>query len=277
MKKFTPFKLPIHLTFILAFSVLVSCNQPENQQEMSADETELTTSVSEQVDWNLPTMYTGTLPCADCPGINYRLIIEEEQFTEISHYQDRSIESFEETGTWEIDGDTLTLRGRENLILKRFLVDESNLTLLSRTNQKITGDLADMYVLNRTGDQQSIEEHHRDLADRGYAFFATGNEPFWSIQIDSLDQLIFESPEKELNFGKINASTIRNEMQFETSTDSTQLSVQIRDEYCQDSMSGYLFPLIISVTMQPFPVDTLEGCGLFLDSKNPSNFSDSIQ
>lgn len=266
MKKFTPFIPPIHLTFILAFSVLISCNQPENQQETPAIETGQSTAESEQISLNLPALYTGTLPCADCPGINYQLIIKEEQFTEISHYQDRSTESFKETGSWETEGDTLTLRGEENLIIKRFLLADTSLTLLSRNNQKFTGDLADMYVLERTGNQESIRKHHNDLADQGYVFYATGNEPFWSLKIDSLNQVIFESPERKLSLGSVNTATIKNEMQFETSTDSTQLSVQIQDEYCQDSMSGYLFPLTIKATMQPSKVDSLKGCGLFLES-----------
>ncbi len=277
MKKFTPFKPPICITFFLFFSVLISCNQPENQQETPAIETGQSTSAPEQINLNLPALYTGTLPCADCPGINYQLIIEEDRFTEISHYQERSTESFKETGKWETNGDTLTLRGEENLILKRFLLADTSLTLLSRNNQKITGDLADMYVLERTGNQESIKKHHKDLADQGYMFFAAGNEPFWSLRIDSLNQVVFESPESELNLGTVNADSVKNKMQFEVSTDSTQLSLEIQDEYCQDSMSGYLFPLTITATMQPSKVDSLHGCGLFLGSKISSSSPDSTQ
>lgn len=255
MKKFTAFTPPTFLLVLVLF-VSISCNQPNNQQKTLSSETE-------QFDLNVPVMYTGTLPCADCPGINYQLILDEGQFTEISHYQDRSAESFEESGTWEIAGDTLTLVGSEDLILKRFLFEEDSLRLLDRNNQQITGSLSDMYVLDRVGDQESIQEHHQGLAEQRYTFFATGNEPFWSIKIDSLNQVMFESPEMKVDLGILDPSVIKSEMQFEISTDSTQLSVQITDEYCQDSMSGYLFPLTITATMQPSNVDSLKGCGLF--------------
>lgn len=277
MNKFTLFIPPIQFIFIFAFSVMISCTQPENHQETTASGPAQSTPAEEQIDIHLPALYTGTLPCADCPGIDYRLILEENKFTEISHYQERSAENFEENGEWEVDGDTLTLRGEEDLILKRFLIGESNLSLLNRNNQRITGDLADMYVLERTGDQESIRDHHQELANEGYAFYANGNEPFWSLTIDSLNQAVFESPERKINLGKVDLSTFKNEMRFEASTDSTQLSVQIKDEFCQDSMSGYLFPLTITATLQPSPVDSLQGCGLFIDSKISSSFPDSTQ
>lgn len=277
MKKFTPFIPPIQFIFIFTLSVLISCTQPENRTETNASEPAETTHTDEQIDMHLPALYTGTLPCADCPGIDYRLILEKDEFTEISHYQDRSSENFEEAGRWDIDGDTLTLRGEEDLILKRFLIGESNLTLLNRKNERITGDLADMYVLERTGDQESIRNHHQELANKGYAFYAKGNEPFWSLTIDSLNQVIFESPERKLNLGKVDLSTFKNEMRFETSSDSAQFSLQIQDEYCQDSMSGYLFPLTITATMQPSPVDSLKGCGLFFGSTISSNSLGSTQ
>lgn len=265
MKNHTSFIPPIHLSILLFLLFWISCNQSENQQDKTVSKTEQSRLTDEQIELELPALYTGTLPCADCPGINYQLIIEKGKFTEISHYQDRSVENLEEIGKWEIDGDTLTLRGEEDLILKRFLIDDSNLRLLNRNNQQITGDLAEMFVLDRAGNQPSIREHHKDLAHQGYTFYASGNEPFWSLKIDSLNQVIFESPKKEIKLGKVSIITIRSEMHFETATDSTQLFVQIQDTYCQDSMSGYLYPLTITAKMESSQADSLQGCGLFLE------------
>lgn len=258
MKKFTPYSLSVFLSLSFILFVLISCNGQKNQQETADFE-------AEQSDLNLPAIYTGTLPCADCPGINYQLIIKDDGFTELSQYQDRSPATFEETGTWKITDDTLTLIGLEDLILKRFLVNDTSLTLLNMNNQRITGELADMYILERTEDQDSIRIHHQELAEQGFTFFAAGNEPFWSLRIDSLNQLIFETPDSSIHFGEVNQSIIENEMSLDASTDSTQLSVQVQDEYCQDSMSGYLFPLTITATMQPSGTDSLKGCGLFLE------------
>lgn len=259
MKKFTAYSSPICLTFFLTFVLLISCNRSQGQQKTFNSETE-------EFDLELPAMYTGTLPCADCPGLHYQLIIEENQFTEVSRYQDRSPGKFKETGTWKIYGDTLTLIGLENLILRRFLIEEENLTLLNLNNQRMTDNLADMYVLERTGNQESIREHHQKLAEQGFTFFAAGNEPFWSLKIDSLNQVIFETPDSSKNLGEANLPTIEDKVIFVASTNSTQLAFQVHDEYCQDSMSGYLFPQTVTATLQSSKVDTLRGCGLFLDN-----------
>lgn len=258
MKNFTSYSPPICLTLLLTVSFLISCNRPKDQQET-------TTLGTEQPELNVPAMYTGTLPCADCPGIDYQLILEEDQFTEIYNYQDRSPGRFEETGSWKIEADTLTLVGLENLILKRFLLDEEKLILLNLQNEQITGDLADMYVLQKTANQESIRERHQKLAEQGFTFFSAGNEPFWSVKVDSLNEMIFETPDSSIHFGEINTSTMQNKVLFSASTDSTELSVQVQDVYCQDSMSGYLFPQTVLATLQPSEMDTLRGCGLFLE------------
>lgn len=57
-----------------------------------------------------------------------------------------------------------------------------------------------------------------------------------------------------------------DEVLFEVSTDSTQISIRIQDEYCRDSMSGYLFPQTVEATFQTAEMDTLRGCALFLNN-----------
>ncbi|NBC66777.1 MAG: hypothetical protein GVY07_14115 [Bacteroidetes bacterium] len=252
--------LPVYL--ILLF--LISCNQQENHKNNEPSERAKSISSIDDIDLNLPALYTGTLPCADCPGINYQLILEDDGFTELSQYRDRSPAKFEESGSWSASNDTLTLVGQEDLILKRFLFHKDSLTLLDRNNQIITGDLADMYVLERSGNQESIRKHHQRLSEQGYTFFAAGNEPFWSMKIDSLQQLTYEKPGSTRNLGEVSRSMIDNAKLIQTSTDSTQLSIRVQDKYCRDSMSGYLFPKTVMAVMKSAQVDTLRGCGLFL-------------
>ncbi|MDR9364343.1 MAG: copper resistance protein NlpE N-terminal domain-containing protein [Balneolaceae bacterium] len=254
--------LPVYL--ILLF--LISCNQQENQKNNEPSERTKSISSTDDIDLNLPAMYTGTLPCADCPGINYQLILEDDGFTELSQYRDRSPEKFEETGSWSANKDTLTLVGQEDLILKRFLFHKDSLTLLDRNKQKITGDLADIYVLERVGNQESIRKHHQKLSEQGFIFFAAGNEPFWSIKIDSLNLMTYEKPGSTRNLGEVSRSMIENGILFETSADSIQLSIRVQDKYCRDSMSGYLFPETVTAVMKSSQVDTLRGCGLFLEN-----------
>lgn len=249
-------------TIYLIFGLLIqSCNQTDVRKSLAESPKN-----TDQINIHLPAMYTGTLPCADCPGINYRLIIEEDQFVEISRYQDRSPRSFEKTGSWSVSGDTLTLIEPEDQnFQKRFLVDEQTLTLLNIDNQQINGELANRYVLERTGNQPSIREHHQKLADQEFKFFAGGNEPFWSLRIDSLNNLIFETPDSTVTFGKADSSKIGNRIVLKAVSKTGQITVHSNDIYCQDSMSGYLFPRTVSILFEPAIQDTLTGCGLFLN------------
>lgn len=258
MKKTADFSYLILLLLSLAFFPFTTCEKNIQKEDQVSNE-------SEEPDIKLPAMYTGTLPCADCPGINYRLIIENDRFTEISIYQDRSPGRFEETGNWQMRGDTLKLLQPDSTISKKFLLDQQKVTLLDADNQQITGDLADHYVLERTGDQRSIREHHQNLADRGFTFFANGNEPFWSVKIDSTNHIIFETPDTAQTFGSMDSTQANDSILLKAQTGSNQITVNASQIYCQDSMSGYLFPQTVTVYLQSAKTDTLTGCGLFLN------------
>lgn len=253
-------------SYLILFSLAVAFI-PFTHCDSQVQKEKKTESKQNILDLRLPAMYSGTLPCADCPGINYRLIIEEDRFVEISHYQDRSPGSFEETGIWRLNADTLTLSQQDDKnFKKRFLVDEQSLRLLDSKNQQISGDLSEMYVLDRTGNQPSIREHHQRLADQGFKFYAGGNEPFWSVKMDSLNNLIYETPDSTLRFSDTDSTKNENQVILKASSESIQITIQAGNNYCQDSMSGYLFPRKATVYLQMVNRDTLTGCGLFLNS-----------
>lgn len=248
------------LLISLAFLPFTTCDRnPKNEKAVKSP-----TAKQKNLEIQLPAMFSGTLPCADCPGINYRLIIEEDSFTEISNYQDRSSGRIEKTGRWISNGDTLNLQSN-NTIIKKFLINKSELTLLDQKNQEITGSLSDRYVLERVGNQPSIRQHHQDLADQGFTFFAGGNEPFWSLKVDSTNHIIFETPDSSMNFQQTNSSKSDSIVVLEAISDSNEITIQAKNEYCQDSMSGYLFPKTVSVYLKTARTDTLTGCGLFLN------------
>lgn len=251
----------LFITLITCGFILTSCNQKRETETTSNSGVK-----TEPINITLPALYTGTLPCADCPSIRYSLIIDDSSFTEISTYDNDPNARFEKSGHWNMNGDTLSIYDSENSPLKRFLVNEKTLTLLDKENQEIKGDLSEMYVLERTGNQPSIREHHEDLADQGYKFYAGGNEPFWSLKIDSLNHLIFETPDSTQRFSDTDSTKDGDTVILKANSESGQITIQAEDNYCQDSMSGYLFPQTVSVVLESARNDTLSGCGLFLNS-----------
>ncbi len=95
--------------------------------------------------------YAGVLPCADCEGIAVEIrIYYDGSFEKAIEYIGKSIEVFEFSGdyTWNDAGNTITLLGLEPP--NQYFVAEERLLHLDMDGQRITGDLADHYVLQKT-------------------------------------------------------------------------------------------------------------------------------
>jgi heat shock protein HslJ len=90
----------------------------------------------------LPTVFQGTLPCADCPGIVYRLnLLPDHIFSLRMKYKERAT-SFEQHGKWQIteNGKTLTLQS-EKKTSKFAIVDADTLRQLDQEGKPIAPGL----------------------------------------------------------------------------------------------------------------------------------------
>ncbi|MDD4514645.1 copper resistance protein NlpE [Massilibacteroides sp.] len=145
--------------FILIF---VSCGQKAKQ----ADDTNATTPPATEVapvpdghnaqnSLDYVGTYKGILPCGDCEGIETILVIEtEDQFTKKTRYLGKENSPFfEESGTysWNEAGNTIELVGVADAPNKYF-VGENQLFQLDMEGERITGNLADKYILKKEQD-----------------------------------------------------------------------------------------------------------------------------
>lgn len=105
------------------------------------------------IDW--AGTYTGTLPCADCPGIATTVTLRSDGSYRMEMvYLERNVAPFVEEGSciWLPDGNTIACskddcsKGRE----QRYLVGKNRLILLDGEGRRITGDLADRFVLKKS-------------------------------------------------------------------------------------------------------------------------------
>lgn len=95
--------------------------------------------------------YQGVLPCADCPGIRTTLVIEQDgDYTLYTNYLERGDSVYTETGefNWDDAGSKITLRASG----QKFKVGENQLTQLDQEGNRITGTLADHYILQKMDD-----------------------------------------------------------------------------------------------------------------------------
>ena len=122
----------------------------------------------------LPATFKGTLPCADCPGIDYHLnLLDEGVYFLRQNYQDREGGPFDDIGRYLLssDRDQLTLYGGREAPLRFAISAPDTLRLLNRDGGHIESELN--YDLSRQPALQPLEPRlllggmYRYLADAG--------------------------------------------------------------------------------------------------------------
>lgn len=101
------------------------------------------------LDWN--GTYKGTLPCADCEGIETELTLNlDGTYLYKATYlgKDTKVYEIEAPFQWDETGSMITLLEMEDAPGK-YQVGENQLWHLDRNGKRIEGDLADRYILKK--------------------------------------------------------------------------------------------------------------------------------
>ena len=118
--------------------------EPDNAETVSAADSH---TAENSLDY-LGT-YKGTFPAADCPGIHVTLTLEKDgKYAQKYVYIDRPEGTFEQTGTYTVSGNLLTLQSG-NDAPEYFRIEEKRLRRLDMNKQEITGSLAEHYILKK--------------------------------------------------------------------------------------------------------------------------------
>lgn len=212
---------------------------------------------------NLPAVFTGVMPCTDCPGIEYTLVLDENRFTEWSYYQERDDELYEVRGHWSLGNDTLKLYRDESEIHKTYLFSRDQIDMLDRDMQLITGENKEEYSFDRSPEEESIRQQHNELKSLGVEFVAGGNEPFWSIRINRDSLTTYRTPVDEISFPSYKMDELDNlRAMYRAEEDDKRIEISVSPGYCRDSMSGVLFTHRVSVQLNE--QQTMRGCGRYL-------------
>ncbi|MFX1703146.1 copper resistance protein NlpE N-terminal domain-containing protein [Chitinophaga sp. CC14] len=202
--------------------------------------------------------FQGTLPCADCPGMDYQIsLFDDHTFHELVAYQGRGqgIASVE-TGTWKQTSDS-TVMLQKKTDSSSFLASEGKLLLLDTKGKRIEGVLASNYILKPVegGDRRQL------LAEKskaGIRFTASGNEPFWSLDLDN----------KKIRFNNVNGDSLQVTLPpARPNTDTLKvyttpdITISIRNTVCTDDMSGLMKPNTVQIQVKD---KTYQGCGEYL-------------
>jgi heat shock protein HslJ len=107
------------------------------------------------LDW--AGVYRGVIPCADCEGIETLVVLKSDgRYAASSRYLGRSVDVLSREGrfAWNDAGSAITLEDGT-----QYLVGEGHLTQLARDGARITGALADRYVLARVPEAGVTERY----------------------------------------------------------------------------------------------------------------------
>lgn len=94
--------------------------------------------------------YAGTVPAADCPGIELRLTLGQDGTYDLhATYIDRDAE-FDEKGAYAVRGSLLTLTPADGAQIQYYKVEENRVRMLDADKQPVQGALSENYVLHKT-------------------------------------------------------------------------------------------------------------------------------
>lgn len=153
-------------SLLFAIVLLVSC---QNQTVKKNEANDTAHNAKNSLDY-IGT-YKGILPCADCHGLETELVINENStFSLKTKYQGKGDKVYVQKGnfSWNKKGTTIILTEVRNAP-NQYFVGENTLTQLDIYGKKITGSLADEYILSKqptdTSKIETVEENNNATVD----------------------------------------------------------------------------------------------------------------
>lgn len=137
-------------TILAAAALLLLAACGGNAQRKTAAATATADMQTAQTAPDYAGTYKGTLPAADCPGIEMTLTLRPDgTYSEHSKYIDRDVE-FDEQGRYAVSDSLLTLTSDQGGTEGCFRIEENRLRWLDADKQVIKGPLAENYILTKT-------------------------------------------------------------------------------------------------------------------------------
>jgi heat shock protein HslJ len=134
------------ILFLSIFLIgMLSCKSTKKTQ---TSETKIIADNSmTSVDW--AGTYQGILPCADCEGIKTQIVLNQDlSYVLETQYMGKDKKVFQSKGSfkWDENGSKITLDDTEK---QTYQVGENRLFHLDKDGNRITGDLAGKYVMEK--------------------------------------------------------------------------------------------------------------------------------
>lgn len=204
------------------------------------------------LDWE--GTYEGILPCADCEGIATSIRLDyEEKYLKVSRYIGKSEEEFRQEGRfeWNAEGNTIALSGMDDAH-NQYLVGENQLFHLDEEGNRITGDLADNYVLKKV-----VAKAGHPLLNTKWTL--TRMEKFPDEDWDPGDIFVFLEEESNRLHGYGGCNNFFGVYELKTGDRLELGKIGRTQKYCQDEMKAenFFFAYLEQVRNYQLKGDTL--------------------
>lgn len=200
--------ISLSLLTVLSLSPYISPSQAE--MTMESEQTTIPKTIGDSsansLDWN--GTYEGMTPCASCEGIKTTLTLNQDSsFIMSTQYIGKSEEVLEVKGTfkWNDAGNIISLDGIKDAP-NQFLVGENMLFQLDMEGNRITGDLADKYILAKVQETEKSDSEEVTLINTHWELTEIMGKPVTKAETQRKAIFImFDSENKRVNgFGGCN-------------------------------------------------------------------------
>ena len=183
---FKPYSAVLSVSISLALAGCASVNSEHTTQAIQEEPNMNADNSRTSLDW--PGVYKGLLPCADCEGIQTTISLSKDgAYTRSLSYRGKSETQMTDRGqfTWHEAGGHITLTDKQGQT-QQYLVGENQLVHLDQQGQRITGELADRYILIKNPSDARIENKRWVLVElMGQAVVAAKGRKTAFLQFDS--------------------------------------------------------------------------------------------
>ncbi|MDR9419311.1 copper resistance protein NlpE [Gracilimonas sp.] len=147
--------MKLHLFYALLLSIVViACGQKTNEKTENTDNTELPNwtdshTSRNSLDWS--GSYQAVIPCASCPGIETTILLSDEGTYQLTmkYLGEDEPNTITSNGSfsWNEAGNTITLEDEDPP--NQYFVGENYLAKLDMDGNRISGELAEDYILRK--------------------------------------------------------------------------------------------------------------------------------
>jgi uncharacterized membrane protein len=244
--------------------MIIGCKTNSDKEppaESSHLDTTLKVDTLKQVITDFAGLFAGTIPCADCKGIRQTMLFAGDSFHLEEIYLGKQQAPVIRDGRFMRQNQLLQLNINDSLF-REYEIDTGSIVQLYLQGNRITGELEDKYRLSEKRIGADNKAWMKKKAS-GIDFLCIGNEPFWSLEIDSAKTINFllASDMRTVKLPYIKPVEEDGKLQYNIQSDSVRMSILIENTFCSDGMSDNWYEYAVQVNYN----DTLyKGCGVKL-------------